>query len=113
VTNIVVNGGKVYLAIFANAEEFKKEEPFFAVELHDDKATASYVVSILPGEYVVTAFQDSIKNRKMDYNLVGVPKEIVGISKYDGKGLPTKNFDKQKIPINSSTSKVSIGLYKF
>jgi uncharacterized protein (DUF2141 family) len=67
----------------------------------------------LPGEYVVTAFQDSIKNKKMDYNLVGVPKELVGISNYEGKGFPTKTFDKQKIHINSSTPKVSIGLHKF
>jgi uncharacterized protein (DUF2141 family) len=113
VTNIVVNGGKVYLAIFANAEQFRKEEPFIALELRDSGASASQQVSLPPGEYVVSAFQDANNNQKMDYNLIGIPRELVGISNYDGKGLPTKNFDRQKIMLNNTSGRITIGLFKF
>jgi len=113
ITNIVINGGKVYLAIFSNAEGFQKEVPDFAFTLEADNTIKSQVVSLPAGEYVVSAFQDTNNNVRLDYGLFGVPKELVGISNYSGKGFPSKSFDKQKILINNSTGKITIGLYKF
>ena len=113
ITNIAINGGKVYLAIFSNAESFKKEEPDFAFELQDNNTQASYKVSIPPGEYVVFVFQDANKNEKMDSNFLGIPKELIGISNYSGKGLPSRNFNKQKIKIDNSTGLITLGLYRF
>jgi uncharacterized protein (DUF2141 family) len=108
-----VNGGKVYLAIFSTSESFKKEEPEIAFELQSDKTVIIKEVSLPRGEYVVSAFQDANNNLKLDYGLFGIPKEIVGISNYFGKGLPSKNFDKQKILIDNTVEKIVIGLYKF
>ncbi|MDR0301641.1 MAG: DUF2141 domain-containing protein [Treponema sp.] len=113
VTNVAVNGGKVYLAIFSNNASFQKEDPEIAFELQSDKAAISREVSLLPGEYVVSAFQDANNNVKLDYGLFGIPKELVGISNYSGKGFPSKSFDKQKILIDSKVEKIIIGLYKF
>jgi len=113
VTNIVVNGGKIYLALFKNADGFKNEVPDFAFILDADNTIKTQVISLPAGEYVVSAFQDANNNVKLDYGLLGVPKELVGISNYSGKGFPSKSFDKQKIMINNTTGKVTIGLYKF
>ena len=113
ITNVAINNGKVYLAIFADAESFRKEEPQWAFELEADRTVVSQEVSLPAGQYVVSGFQDTNKNQKLDYGLFGIPKELVAISNYDGKGFPSKNFDKQKIPINGTTGKVIIGLYKF
>jgi uncharacterized protein (DUF2141 family) len=113
ITNVVVNGGKVYLAIFSTSQSFIKEEPEIAFELQADKTSIAKEVSLARGEYVVSAFQDANNNKKMDYNLIGIPKEIVGISNYFGNGFPTKSFDKQKILIDEKTGKIIIGLYKF
>jgi len=113
ITNVAVNGGKVYLALFANAEEFRKEEPFLAFEIESRSAAVSQVVSLPAGEYVVSGFQDANGNLKLDYNFLGVPRELVAISNYDGKGLPSKNFNRQKIKIDNTTGRVTIGLYKF
>ncbi|MDR2941239.1 MAG: DUF2141 domain-containing protein [Treponema sp.] len=113
VNNIVVNGGKVYLVIFLTDESFKKEEPEIAFELQDDKVSISKEISLARREYVVFAFQDANNNRKLDYGFLGIPKEIVGISNYFGKGFPTKSYDKQKILIDEKTGKITIGLYKF
>jgi len=113
ITNVVVNGGKVILAIFATSESFKKEIPEIVFELQDDKTSIIKEVSLASGEYVVTALQDANNNKLCDYNLLGIPKELVGISNYSGRGFPTKSFDRQKILIDEKTGTVVIGLYKF
>jgi uncharacterized protein (DUF2141 family) len=113
VTNVAVNGGKVYLAIFASAEEFRKEEPSLAFDLGDGNSVLIKQLSLPPGDYVISAFQDENGNQKLDYGMFGVPREMIGLSNYFGRGLPTKIFDRQKITVNSSTGKVVIGLYRF
>jgi uncharacterized protein (DUF2141 family) len=113
VTNIEINNGTVYLAIFSNAESFRKEEPFLVFLLDADNTKKSQVVSLLNGEYVISAFQDTNNNQQLDFGLFGVPRELVGISNYNGRGFPSRNFDKQKVLINNTTERLSIGLYKF
>ena len=113
ITNVVNKGGKVYLSIFTNAESFKNEVPDFIYTLEDNNTILSQELSLPTGEYVITAWQDANGNVKMDYGLFGVPKELVGLSNYFGKGYPSKSFDKQKIFINKMTEKIVIGLYKF
>jgi len=113
ITNVVVNGGNVLLALFATNDSFKKEVPEIAFELQADKTSVTQEITLARGEYVVSAIQDANGNKALDYGLFGIPKELVGISNYSGKGFPSKNFDKQKILIDEKTGKVVIGLYKF
>jgi uncharacterized protein (DUF2141 family) len=113
ITDVVINGGIVYLAIFSNAEEFKQEKPYLSYELKDNNTTVSQETSLPSGEYVISAFQDANGNGKLDYGLFGVPKELVAISNYFGKGYPSKSFDKQKVLINNMTGQMTIGLHKF
>jgi uncharacterized protein (DUF2141 family) len=69
---------------------------------------------LLPiGEYVITAFQDANNNQRLDFGLFGRPRELVGISNFFGRGNPSRNFDRQKILVNNSTGKITIGLYRF
>jgi len=112
ISNIVINGGKVYLVVFLNAESFKKEVPEIIFEVQTDKTLVVKEVSIPRGEFVVFAFQDANNNQKLDSGLFGIPKELFGISNYFGKGLPSRNFDKQKILIDEKTGKIILGLYK-
>jgi uncharacterized protein (DUF2141 family) len=113
ITHVTVNDGKVFLAIFSNADEFRREEPPFVFELESTSTVLSQEVQLPPGEYVISAFQDRNGNNDLDFNFLGVPREPVGISNYYGSGFPSRNFDRQKIPINSTTERVSIRLYRF
>ena len=113
ITNVEINNGIVYIAIFANANEFRNEEPSYVFELESTSTTLSQEVTLPAGEYVVSAFQDANNNQKLDFGLFGIPRELVGISNYFGRGFPSQNFNRQKIPINSTTEKVVIGLYRF
>jgi uncharacterized protein (DUF2141 family) len=113
ITDVVINGGKVYLTVFSNAEDHKREKPHLSYVLEDTNSTVSQQVSLSSGEYVISAYQDANGNGKLDSGLFGIPKELVAISNYFGKGYPTNSFDKQKILINNLTDKITIGLYKF
>ena len=112
ITNVTINGGQVILAIFTNPEEFRKEEPGIIFVLPDNSTVISRELTLPHGEYVVTAFQDSNNNNTMDFGLFGIPKEPFGISNYEGKGFPSRNFDRQKITVNGTTRKINIGLYR-
>jgi len=113
ITNVVINGGKIYLTICSNANNFRNEISDFEFVLEANNVNISQELSLPNGEYVISAYQDANNNGKLDYGLFSIPKELVGISNYFGKGYPSKSFDKQKILINNSTGKITIGLYKF
>ena len=113
ITNIVINGGTVYIGIFSTAESFRREEPEFLFELNAVNITMIQELSLPNGEYVITAMQDANYNKKLDSGLFGIPKELIGISNYDGRGFPSRNFDRQKILVDRTTGKITIGLYSF
>ena len=113
ITNVVVNGGIVYVDIFSTADGFRNGNPYISFELQANNTVISREFSLPNGEYVISAFQDSNNNQRLDYNLFGVPRELVGMSNYFGRGYPSKNFDRQKILVNNSTGTITIGLYKF
>jgi uncharacterized protein (DUF2141 family) len=48
-------------------------------------------------------------NQKMDANIIGMPKEPVGISNYDGKGIPG-GFNKLKMSVTALTKTIPIKL---
>jgi len=113
VTNVVINNGKVYVAIFFNADEFRREEPTIAFEFESNRTVLTQEVELPPGEYLFSAFQDTNGNGTLDFNFIGIPKELVGISNFDGRGIPTRNFNRHKIPIDASTGRVTVSLHKF
>jgi uncharacterized protein (DUF2141 family) len=113
VTNVVVNGGKVYVIIFANAADLKNDIPHSVYEMESSNTIISQIISLPHGEYMLTAYQDANNNGKLDLGLFLFPKEKVAVSNYFGKGFPTNNFNKQKVPVNDTTGKIVLGLYKF
>ena len=113
VSNVVINGGTIFLAVFSSAETFRKEEPDYFFELNPNSTIISQRLSLPSGEYVVTAIQDANNNRQLDFNIFGIPKELFGITNFNGRGFPSKNFDRQKILINNTTRNVIIKLYRF
>jgi len=69
---------------------------------------------LLPnGHYVITVIQDANNNKRLDFVLFGIPRELVGISNFNGKGLPSRNFERQKILIDKTMEKITINLYSF
>ena len=110
ISDVLVNTGKVHLAIFNSAEGYKKHVPYKTQVIESKDKILSVEVELPSGEYVFQLYQDVNNNGKLDTNLIGMPKEPVGISNYTG-GMPS-GFDKLKVLINEENKKAKIGIVK-
>ncbi len=73
--------------------------------------TLTAQVELPAGECVISAYQDTNGNGKLDNNLLGVPREPVAISRWNGRGIPG-GFNRHKVAIDDDTQTESIDLYK-
>tara|TARA_B100000941_G_scaffold257317_1_gene207127 strand:- start:127 stop:576 length:450 start_codon:yes stop_codon:yes gene_type:complete len=58
--------------------------------------------SISPGKYAIQFFHDENENQKMDFNLIGIPKEKFGSSNNVKPVLGPPKFEKMLINLNDS-----------
>ena len=65
--------------------------------------TVIFETNVPDGEYLVMLVHDINNNGKLDTTFIGMPKEPVGLSNYDGKGIPGK-FKKHKFTVKKDTS---------
>ena len=112
ITNVTANGGQIIMSIFTNAQEYRNEAPpvNFAIESAADVVTKE--VTLPAGDYLIFAFQDTNNNQKLDFRLFGIPREPIGVSNYFGRGFPSRDFNRHKITIDSSTERVVFSLYR-
>ena len=108
INNVKQNKGKIFIAVYNKAESYKKQVPDIPIIIESKTNPLSIELSIPKGDYVFSVFQDINDNNKLDTNLVGMPKEPVGISNFDGKGIPG-SFKKLNMKIDKDT-KVTINL---
>jgi uncharacterized protein (DUF2141 family) len=105
------NGGVVYLSVFNSETSYRKKEIFKTREVNPGSTTLSVSLDLPDGEYFFSAYQDSNNNGKCDTNLLGIPKEPVAISKYDGKGIPG-GFHDHKVTVGANNSGLQLQLHK-
>ena len=98
VSGVKPGGGIVYLAVFDSAEGWRKNVPLRTLTLQSAARIVEAALALPPGEYVFSLYQDLNANGKLDTNFIGIPREPVGISNYDGKG-PPGGFDRQKVRV--------------
>jgi len=103
--------GDVYISIHNSKESYEKKISYKHSILESTDEILNFEVNLPEGYYVFCIFQDINKNKKMDTSIIGLPKEPVGISNYNGKGIPS-SFDKLKILINSHNNKAVINMVK-
>ncbi|MDO6436211.1 DUF2141 domain-containing protein [Cyclobacterium sp. 1_MG-2023] len=63
-----------------------------------------------PGEYMISVFHDNNKNGKMDYNLLGKPKEGYGFSGEFYCGNKNSKPESYYVFLNSGNQQLSINL---
>ena len=108
---LIKNGGIVHISVSHSEEAYKKRKPdkTFHYEPVGNTINAEITVSI--GDCVINVYQDRNGNGKCDNNLLGIPKEPVGISNWNGKGIPG-SFDKLKVCITDNTQTIRINLHQ-
>ena len=90
ITNVTSEEGQIILAIYNSSENYDKRIAFQEVKLKPEIDT------------VIFETNDINNNGKLDTSFIGMPKEPVGLSNYDGKGIPGK-FKKHKFSVNENT----------
>ena len=103
ITNIASEDGQIILAIYNSSENFDKRIAFQEVKVKPEIDTVIFETNVPDGEYLVMLVHDINNNGKLDTTFIGMPKEPVGLSNYDGKGIPGK-FKKHKFSVNEDTS---------
>ncbi len=79
VSSTAAQKGDIYLAVYANAEDYAAER----ITVGDVKPFNSKNVSFtiaLPkaGDYIISGYHDVNGNGKLDFNMMGIPKEPYG-----------------------------------
>jgi uncharacterized protein (DUF2141 family) len=108
ITGINVNQGQIYVKIYSNDRDYRNDIPYVTYVFESTSQSIVYSFDILEGEYLIALFQDTNNNGKLDTNFLGFPKEPVGLSNYGG-GIPG-GFNRQKIPINNNSNRVTINM---
>ena len=102
ITNVTSEEGQIILAIYNSSENYDKRIAFQEVKLKPEIDTVIFETNVPDGEYLVMLVHDITNNGKLDTSFIGMPKEPVGLSNYDGKGIPGK-FKKHKFSVNENT----------
>lgn len=102
ITNVTSEDGQIILAIYNSSDNYDKRIAFQEVKIKPETDIVRFETSVPEGEYLVMLVHDINNNGKLDTSLIGMPKEPVGLSNYDGKGIPGK-FKKHKFSVNENT----------
>jgi uncharacterized protein (DUF2141 family) len=105
--------GKIAIVIFNSEEGFPKvsQKAYYKsfVALKD----FPFNIDLPEGEYAISLFHDQNDNKKLDTNLIGIPKEAFGFSNNVLGVMGPPSFDKAKFKAMKSDSKISIELKQF
>ena len=103
--------GQIILCIYNSSENYDKRIAFQEFKLKPEIDNVTFETQLPDGEYLVMLVQDINKNGKLDTSFIGMPKDPVGLSNYDGKGIPGK-FKKHKFSVTEDMT-VSIPMKAF
>ena len=90
-------------SIYNSSEDYDKRIAFQEVKLKPETDSVIFETNVPDGDYLVMLVHDINNNGKLDTGFIGMPKEPVGLSNYDGKGIPGK-FKKHKFSVKDDTS---------
>lgn len=108
IKNIKSNKGDIIVGLYKNKKDFTKKIYKNQV-VKAEKDEVNVVFKNLPyGTYAIAILHDENSNGKMDFNLLGIPKEDYGFSN-NAKGiLSAPSFKKASFKINKNQNLVQV-----
>ena len=98
INNLESNKGPIYIRILD-----ENENPVIVgTSTVINYSTEISFDSISPGKYAIQFFHDENENQKMDFNLIGIPKEKFGSSNNVKPVLGPPKFEKMLINLNQN-----------
>ena len=105
VKNIRNAKGRLSIGVFKDADSFEKEKPYKIILVPKKELVGGTVkasIELEAGVYGLSILDDENSDYKMEYNMVGIPKEGFGFANYYHGGFSKPNFKQFLVVINSS-----------
>jgi uncharacterized protein (DUF2141 family) len=85
ITDIEQGKGHIMIGLYASEDDYKSGKASFHLKVKAKNGKEVAVFENLPdGEYAIKIYQDENDNNKMDFNMMGIPKEGYGFSNHVG-----------------------------
>jgi uncharacterized protein (DUF2141 family) len=103
ISDIEQGKGHVLVALYSSNETYDTGKANFSSKVKADKSVASVTFTDLAdGEYAIKMYQDENSNNKLDFNMMGIPKEGYGFSNNVGMfGAP--DYKEAKFIVKENT----------
>ncbi|HPQ44733.1 MAG TPA: DUF2141 domain-containing protein [Syntrophales bacterium] len=108
--NVIPEKGKIHGGIYCSGKSYKNRIHDIPLEYNTTGEIISKNITLPVGAYLISFYQDLDNDGKCKTGLFGIPKEPVGITNWNGSGVPG-SFENLKIQIDSTTKKIVIVLY--
>jgi len=104
ISDIEQGKGHVLVALYADKESYTSGKANFSSKVKAEHEHETLVFENLPdGEYAIKMYQDENDNNKLDFNMMGIPKEGYGFSNNVGMfGAP--EYVEAKFTIKENTA---------
>jgi uncharacterized protein (DUF2141 family) len=105
VKNIKNSKGRLSIGVFKDASSFEEEKPYKIILVSKKdlvNGTLKSSIEIESGIYGLSILDDENSDYKMEYNMIGMPKEGFGFSNYYHTGFTKPNFKQFLVVINPS-----------
>jgi uncharacterized protein (DUF2141 family) len=120
-TNVVISNirnekGTLLLSFYKNEQEFVNDKPFMVEKLDKKWSVEGKMcieISLDPGVYGMALLDDENDNGKMEYSVLGFPKEGFGFSNYIHSGVNRPSFSNFTVNINKKNQVIEIRLKYF
>jgi uncharacterized protein (DUF2141 family) len=105
VKNIKNAKGRLSIGVFKDASTFEQEKPYKIILIPKKEqvnGTLKSSIEMESGIYGLSILDDENSDYKMEYNMIGMPKEGFGFSNYYHTGFTKPNFKQFLVVINQS-----------
>jgi len=110
VTNIKGDKGDIIVGIFDSDETFlKKPLDGRLAKANGDSITVVFE-NLKPGKYAISVLHDANKNKDLDKNKLGIPKEGFGFSNNVLGAMGPPSFDRAIIDLTPDVKNLDIGI---
>ena len=105
IKNIRNGKGRLSIGVFKDASSFEEEKPYRIIVIPKKEMTNGILkttIEIESGVYGLSILDDENNDAKMEYNMVGMPKEGFGFSNYYHSGFTKPNYKQFLVNIHPS-----------
>jgi uncharacterized protein (DUF2141 family) len=103
--------GVLKIGIYRDADSYNKDQPFLIKKCNKNcvtNGTLNINITLDKGNYGVAVLDDENDDGRMEYNVLGIPREGYGFSGFEHKGLTRPDFSDFNFLVTDSTREIVV-----